>query len=52
MNFMSVYAIIYKVIDNEPSGIIKINASDSLEKQSNQKRLNSLKRIEQSYDAY
>ncbi len=43
--------IIYKVIDNEPSGIIEINASDSLEKQSNQKRLNSLKRIEQSYDA-
>ena len=43
--------IIYKVIDNEPDGIIKINESDSLQKQSNQKRLNSLKRIEQSYDA-
>ena len=42
--------IIYKVIDNEPDGIIEINKSDSLQNQSNQKRLNSLKRIEQSYD--
>ena len=29
--------IIYKVIDNEPDGIIVINKSDSLQNQSNQK---------------
>ena len=33
--------IIYKVIDNEPNGIIEITKTDSLQKQSNKKRLNS-----------
>tara|TARA_B100000963_G_scaffold79536_1_gene67702 strand:- start:3339 stop:4181 length:843 start_codon:yes stop_codon:yes gene_type:complete len=42
--------IIYKVIENEPDGIKEINPSDTAINQSNQKRLNSLKRIEQSYD--
>ncbi len=42
--------IIYKVIENEPEGIIKIDSTDTAINQSNQKRLNSLKRIEQSYD--
>ena len=42
--------IIYHVIENEPDGIIEINQSDTPINQSNQKRLNSLKRIEQSYD--
>ncbi len=43
--------IIYKVIEDEPEGIVHINPSDTLLNQSNQKRFNSLKRIDQSYDA-
>lgn len=43
--------IIYKVIEDEPEGIVHINPSDTPLNQSNQKRFNSLKRIDQSYDA-
>ena len=43
--------IIYKVIEDEPEGIVNINPSDTPLNQSNQKRFNSLKRIDQSYDA-
>ena len=43
--------IIYKVIEDEPEGIVDINPSDTPLNQSNQKRFNSLKRIDQSYDA-
>ena len=42
--------IIYKVIDNEPVGIAKIDANDDPGIQCGKKRMNSLKRIELSYD--
>ena len=42
--------IIYKVIENQPKGIIEINKDDDPEIQSENKRMNSLKRIELSYD--
>ena len=42
--------IIYKVIDNEPEGIVKIDTNDDPGIQSGKKRMNSLKRIELSYD--
>ena len=42
--------IIYKVIENQPKGIIEINKDDDPGIQSANKRMNSLKRIELSYD--
>ena len=42
--------IIYKVIDDEPLGILKIDPNEKPNIQSGKKRLNSLKRIELSYD--
>jgi len=42
--------IIYKVIENQPKGIIEINKYDDPGIQSANKRMNSLKRIELSYD--
>jgi len=42
--------IIYKVIENQPKGIIEINKDDDPGTQSAKKRMNSLKRIELSYD--
>ena len=42
--------IIYYIIENEPKGIVEINQNDELEKKLNLLRLNSLKRIEQSYE--
>lgn len=42
--------IIYKVIKNQPKSIIEINKDDEPGIQSAKKRLNSLKRIELSYD--
>ena len=41
--------IIYKVIENQPEGIIEINKDDDPAVQSGNKRMNSLKRIELSY---
>ena len=41
--------IIYKVIENQPKGIIEINKDDDPGIQSAKKRMNSLKRIELSY---
>ena len=41
--------IIYKVIENQPEGIIEINKDDDPTVQSGNKRMNSLKRIELSY---
>ena len=43
--------IIYKVIENQPKDIIQINKDDDPGTQSAKKRMNSLKRIELSYDA-
>ena len=43
--------IIYKVIENQPKGIIEVNKDDDTGIQSANKRMNSLKRIELSYDA-
>jgi len=42
--------IIYKVIEKQPKGIIEINEDDDPGIQSANKRMNSLKRIELSYD--
>ena len=42
--------IIYKVIEDQPKEIIKINEGDDKDIKSAKKRTNSLKRIEQSYD--
>ena len=42
--------IIYKVIENQPKGIIEIDKDDDPGIQSENKRMNSLKRIELSYD--
>ena len=42
--------IIYKVIENQPKGIVEINEDDDPGTQSANKRMNSLKRIELSYD--
>ena len=42
--------IIYKVIENQPKGVIEINKDDDPGIQSSNKRMNSLKRIELSYD--
>ena len=42
--------IIYKVIDDEPLGILKIDPNEKPNNQSGKKRLNSMKRIELSYD--
>jgi len=42
--------IIYKVIKNQPESIIEINKDDDPGIQSAKKRMNSLKRIELSYD--
>ena len=42
--------IIYKVIENQPKDIIQINKDDDPGTQSAKKRMNSLKRIELSYD--
>jgi len=42
--------IIYKVIENQPKDIIEINKDDDPGIQSANKRMNSLKRIELSYD--
>ena len=42
--------IIYKVIENQPEGIVEIKKGDQLGIQSGKKRINSLKRIELSYD--
>ena len=42
--------IIYKIIENQPEGIIEINKNEDLGVQSGKKRINSLKRIELSYD--
>ena len=41
--------IIYKVIENQPEGIIEINKDDDPAVQSGNKRMNSIKRIELSY---
>ena len=43
--------IIYHVIENQPDNIVTINNEDDAGIQSQKKRLNSLKRIELSYDA-
>ena len=43
--------IIYKVIENEPSNIVKIDINDSSKEKSKKKRSNSVKRIDQSYNA-
>ena len=42
--------IIYYIIENEPNGIVEINQNDGSEKKLNLLRINSLKRIEQSYE--
>ena len=42
--------IIYKIIEKQPENIIKIDISDDISAQSQKKRMNSLKRIELSYD--
>ena len=42
--------IIYKIIENQPSGILEITKDDNAGIQSAKKRMNSLKRIELSYD--
>ena len=42
--------IIYKIIEKQPENIVKINISDYISTQSQKKRMNSLKRIELSYD--
>ena len=42
--------IIYKVIENQPKDIVEINEDDDSGIQSANKRMNSLKRIELSYD--
>ena len=42
--------IIYKIIEKQPENIIKITTDDDISIQSQKKRMNSLKRIEQSYD--
>ena len=42
--------IIYKIIEKQPENIVKINISDDISTQSQKKRMNSLKRIELSYD--
>ena len=43
--------IIYKVIENEPSNILKIEKNDKPEEASKKKRMNSVRRIDQSYNA-
>ena len=42
--------IIYKVIEKQPKGIVEINEDDDPGTQSANKRMNSLKRIDLSYD--
>ncbi len=43
--------IVYKVIEEQPEGILEINYSEDKGRQSAKKRMNSLKRIELSYDS-